>query len=192
MSVRNHDNVTSYCLLLAIIRLNNTIIIILKFYHAATLSFTQTFTHIYTHVVTGFMLKGRRYIENELVALDQIEENDGALLCLTTNLSCCSSTFTSSNKGIGEWYFPNDTTVPIKSQSHTAYRNRGNGTLRLNVKRTKERVPSDLEGIFTCEIPDGQGVMRNLTIAIFSRERGRSLSTPYVISILFSSTKCVQ
>ena len=136
-------------------------------------TFTTKYWYIHCIAVTGFMLKGQRHFENELVAVEDIGEHDSALLCLTTNPACCSRQFTASNRGIGEWYYPNDTLVPIQATDTTAYRNRWKGTVRLN--KRQERLPSGprLQGIFTCEIPDNKGGTRNLTIGIFPRNKGK-------------------
>ena len=115
------------------------------------------------------MLKGRRYVENGLVSVEDITELDGALLCITPHRECCSGTFTNSTRGIGEWYYPNDTRVLIRSENGAVYRNRWNGTVRLN-KRSVGAI--DIQGIYTCEIPDSQGVIRNTTIGIYPRDRG--------------------
>ena len=115
------------------------------------------------------MLRGRRYFENGLVDVEDIAESDGALLCLTTHAQCCSSMFTSSMMGIGEWYYPNDTKVPVRASDSIMYRNRWNGTVRLNKRSVSE---SDLQGIFTCVIPDSQERIRNFSIGIFPRNRG--------------------
>lgn len=123
--------------------------------------------------VIGFLLKGQRYYENELVAAEDIEEYDNALLCLTIYRNCCSSTFTGLGRAIGEWYFPDNTMVPIQARSDTAYRNRWNGTVRLNRRLGIGRQARDLQGMFTCEIPNHEGELRNLTIGIFPRDGGR-------------------
>ena len=119
------------------------------------------------------MLKGQRYYENEIVPLEDIEEQDHALLCLTTNRKCCSNTFTTSGKAIGEWYYPNNTKVPVSSSNSLVYRNRWNGTVRLNKRRG---IWLQMQGIFTCEIPDSKETIRNLTIGIFSRGKGECAS----------------
>ena len=123
------------------------------------------------------MLKGRRYPENSLVSVEDISELDGALLCVTPYRECCSGTFTTNSMGaIGEWYFPNDTKVLIRSENGTMYRNRWNGTVRLN-KRSRGTI--DIQGIFTCEIPDSQGFMRNITIGVYPRDGGTVLCVLY-------------
>ena len=53
------------------------------------------------------------------MTVDDIAEDDRALLCYTNNVECCK------NGQQGEWYFPNGTTVGTSGDGGNFYRNRG-------------------------------------------------------------------
>ena len=59
----------------------------------------------------SFVLGENIYCNNSIVTVDDIAENDSALLCYTNNVECCE---TDGLTGQGEWYFPNGTTVGIR------------------------------------------------------------------------------
>ena len=58
-----------------------------------------------------FSLNNKRYQKNSCVALEDIGENDTALLCMTNFTSCCTSTFTMTGSASGDWFFPNGTRI---------------------------------------------------------------------------------
>ena len=51
--------------------------------------------------------------------------NDDSLLCFTNNASCC-------NNEMGEWYFPNMSSVRIKGEGNGFYRDRGQSVVHLH------------------------------------------------------------
>ncbi len=87
--------------------------------------------------------------------MDDIGEDDEALFCVTDSLSCCRST-----RCQGEFYFPDETTVPIRILARNFYRNRGNRFIRLN-RRNSAKSPI---GKYCCEIPDASGVVQRVYI----------------------------
>ena len=61
-----------------------------------------------------FLLNGTTYQNNSLVTLEDIDEGDGALLCVTDLTACCHRPYTDSIgvSAVGNWFFPNGTRVP--------------------------------------------------------------------------------
>lgn len=95
---------------------------------------------------------------NTVVLVDDIGEEENALLCITNNADCCSGSIRA-----GEFYFPNSNSpVLISREGGDFYRNRGTQLIRLN-RRNGATSPT---GIFRCEIPDAKGVMQNMLINI--------------------------
>ena len=77
--------------------------------------------------------------------------------CVTDRKPCCGSQ-------IGEWYFPNGTTVPRQHSAAPFYRNEGDdGAVNLN------RIGSDTvspSGVFCCEIPDAIDTLQRMCAII--------------------------
>ena len=96
------------------------------------------------------------------MTVDDIAENDGALLCYTNNVECCES----SRKG--EWYFPNGTTVGTSVDGGDFYRNRGPSVVRLN-RRNNAMMPT---GVFCCEIPDANGTDQSIYVGVYPHREG--------------------
>ena len=115
----------------------------------------------------GFVLGEHIYGNNSIVTVDDIAENDSALLCYTNNRTCCK---TYGQTGIGEWYFPNGKMVSFGSYNRGGdlYRNRGPSVVRLN-RRNNAMMPT---GVFRCEIPDASGTNQNIYIGVYPRKEG--------------------
>ena len=93
------------------------------------------------------------------------EGHDDALLCLTNLPACCGS----NNMGnvLGNWYFPNGTTVPSLGKNQDFYRTRGQMVVRMNRRR------GGVEGIYRCEIPnDTTNVTQTIYIGVYSASTG--------------------
>ena len=86
--------------------------------------------------------------------MEDIGEDTAALLCVTNRQGCCS--------GVGQFFYPNGSAVPVNSVGHSLYRNRGDQLIRLN------RISGDIapSGVYTCMIQDADGMNRNLSINI--------------------------
>ena len=87
-----------------------------------------------------------------------------ALLCHTDKSTCCHAVQTlHGDRLLGDWYFPNGTTVDSVIQTlnrglHDCFaKNRGLSVIRLFVSGT----PTE-RGRFRCKIPDANGVMQTL------------------------------
>ena len=79
------------------------------------------------------------------------EGDEAALLCITNLVECCYSSDTPIGVGgLGEWFYPNGSTVPIEGAGYDLYRNRGPSVVRLN----RRRNGTSPTGLYCCEVPD--------------------------------------
>ena len=114
-----------------------------------------------------FSLNGTTYQNNSCVALEDIGENDTALLCMTNLTACCRAPYTGENgHGIGNWYFPNGTVVPSNGTLEDFHRTRNQNVVLLNRRRGEE------EGIYRCEIPDSMNVTQTIYIGVYTAGTG--------------------
>ena len=105
-----------------------------------------------------FELKGKVYNNNSFVSINEIGEDDEALLCKTDKVECCG---TVPNR-FGEFYYPDGSRVPIKRRNDRFYRNRDEQQIRLN-RRAGSVSPT---GLYRCELPDSNNVMQKVFINI--------------------------
>ena len=110
----------------------------------------------------GFSLNGTTYQNNSLVTLENIGEDNTALLCMTNLVTCCRPPYT--NRGIGNWYFPNETIV--QSSNWNIHRTRGQMVVYMHHRRGGEN------GIYRCEIHDSMNVMQNIYIGVYTAGTG--------------------
>lgn len=104
-----------------------------------------------------FEIGSTMYVDGSTVSLSDIGEGDaGALLCKTDKVGCCKSSLQ------GEFYYPDDTLVPVRAIGHPVYRNRGEGYIRLNYYGSGG-APT---GLYRCEIPDSSGALQSISINI--------------------------
>ena len=118
-----------------------------------------------------FWLKGTAYQNNSLVSLEDIGEDDTALLCLTDLTVCCRSPYTGIiGYVVGNWFFPNGTRVlssfTTTGEKWEIHRTRGQHLVYLHRSR------GGATGIYRCTIPDGAGVHRNITIGVYTANTG--------------------
>ena len=102
------------------------------------------------------MHHGQTYLNNSIVAINDIGEGDSALLCVTDKHDCCKPP-----NGLlqGEFYFPNNSMVRNEASGDPLYINRGPQVVRFN-KRSNAHPPA---GIYRCDVPESTG----LTISIY-------------------------
>ena len=98
------------------------------------------------------------------MTLEDIGENDTALLCVTNLTACCKRLHTGLS--LGNWFFPNGTRVPSYNVTSDFYRDRGQMVVRM--KRTR----SGEEGIYRCEIPDSTNVNQAIYIGVYNAGTG--------------------
>ena len=102
----------------------------------------------YTYAEVSLKFNNKLLHNQSIVDLEDITTGDGRLFCLTNSSSCCRSTDT-RGVGVGEWFFPNGTSVPPRDSLLT--RERGTSFVALS-RRTTSNVAT---GLFRCEIPGG-------------------------------------
>ena len=108
-------------------------------------------------------LRGTIYQNNSLVALEDIGEDDNALLCVTNNTACCARAQSPGGGILGDWFYPNRSKVANNGDMWDFYRNRGPSVVRLNRRRGGE------EGIYHCVIPDTAGVNQTIYIGVYGK-----------------------
>ena len=114
-----------------------------------------------------FSLNGTTYQNNSLVTLEDIGENDTALLCITDLNACCRPPYTGENGSrIGDWFFPNGTKVPSTGAQWNLYRTRTNMSVRLDRRRSGE------DGIYHCKIPESMNVNQTIYIGVYNTSTG--------------------
>ena len=110
-----------------------------------------------------FSLNGTTYQNNSLVTLEDIGEDDTALLCITNLTTCCQHPYGSV---FGSWLFPNGTQVPSKVTNKTSYRTRQRMMVLLHRRR------DGVEGIYHCLIPDSLNVKQTIYIGVYAASTG--------------------
>ena len=80
------------------------------------------------------------------MTFEDISEGDGAVLCLSTEVECCSADEVPGRGVKGYWYHPNGIEIP-NIPHFTLYRNRGRSVVRLNRNIASTEVQN---GIFIC------------------------------------------
>ena len=88
------------------------------------------------------------------------------LVCATQFTPCCG---TPPNR-YGEWYYPNGTSVPICITFYHFYRVRRDSTVNLLGGALLNRRFNALDptGIFSCIIPDADGVEQTLYVGLYT------------------------
>ena len=96
------------------------------------------------------------------MTLEDIGENDTALLCKTNLSTCCRRR--ENGFSLGNWFFPNGTRVPSHGvqRSFYIYRERDQMVVSLN------RGRGGVDGIYRCEIPDSMNVSRTIYIGVYT------------------------
>ena len=107
-----------------------------------------------------FSLNGTTYQNNSIVTLEDIGEDDDALLCVTDLTTCCQP---SSVNARGNWFFPNGTRVPSSGVKWDFHRTRGQSVVLL------QRRQGGVEGIYHCMIPDAMNVDQTIYIGVYNR-----------------------
>ena len=115
------------------------------------------------------LLNGTTYQNNSIVTLEDIGEDDSALLCITNQTTCCQTSDTEDVAGLGNWYFPNGSRVPSERNQWEFFRTRGEMVVLMHRRRGGE------EGIYRCEIPDGMTVTQTIYIGVYSASTGECM-----------------
>ena len=112
-----------------------------------------------------FSFSNATYQNNSLVTLEDIGDEDAALLCMTNLATCCRPPYSTS--GSGNWYFPNETRVPSTSWNWDFYRSRGQMSVCLN------RWRGGVDGIYHCEINDSTNALQTIYIGVYNASSGK-------------------
>ena len=126
-----------------------------------------------------FLLNGRTYQNNSVVALEDTGEGSDALFCITEQMACCRPPYTGEmGPDIGNWFFPNGTRIytPGEGTDWDFYRTRGEMVVLMHRKGGGE------DGIYRCEIPDAINVTQTIYIGVYSIFTGKwYMYTPVLI-----------
>ena len=102
------------------------------------------------------------------MTLDQIGQDSAALFCLTNKTDCCRSSDTPQGVGtIGEWVFPDGSSVNNNASGDAIYQSRGPSFVRL-----QRRNNAQTTGIFRCEVPDASGTNQHLYVGVYRLNSG--------------------
>ena len=114
--------------------------------------------------VVQFSLRNTTYQNNSLVSLEDIGEDDDALLCITNLTTCCR---TENRSPLGQWFFPNGTNVPSSGKQWDFHRTRGTMMVLMHRRR------GGVDGIYCCEIiPDSTDVNQTIYIGVYNKSTG--------------------
>ena len=128
-----------------------------------------------------FQLNGVNYTNNSEVNITNIGSTDEeSLLCITDNTGCCG-------RIIGEWYFPNRSTVRTEGEGGSFYKNRGPHVVRLH-RRHNVMMPT---GLFCCEVPDAEKVTQRVCITVESETDQREHVTTVTTMITSGTYKII-
>ena len=114
--------------------------------------------------------------------LEDIGEGDDALFCMTNLTACCRDPHTGENgSAVGNWFFPNGTTVSSSDGMRDFYRTREQMVVHLNRKR------GGVDGIYRCEITDSINVTQTIYIGVYSASSGTGEDIGCTLSLNFTA-----
>ena len=100
------------------------------------------------------------------MTLEDIGEEDDALLCISHLTACCQASDTNNLSGPGNWFFPNGTRARSAGNQWDFYRTRRKMVVLLYRRR------GGVDGIYRCEIPDSMNVNRSINIGVYNTSTG--------------------
>ena len=102
-----------------------------------------------------------QYPNKSILNTEDIGEGEYALAYQTNRQPYCVGSYC-----IGEWYYPNDATVPIMGEEASFYRNRNDeGQVLLN--RQNHETDHSM-GLFCCVLPDASSITHTLCIGLLT------------------------
>ncbi len=110
----------------------------------------------------GFLLTGSLYSTNSAIDLTSIGADRNALMCLTPLTLCCRGSDTGTS-ALGSWRYPDRTFVLSRISGDSISRTRGPSSVILH--RTNSAVSPI--GVYTCEIPDANGTIKQLDVYLY-------------------------
>ena len=121
--------------------------------------------------VVQFSLRNTTYQNNSIVTLEDIGEDDDALFCITNLTTCCR---VENMLALGQWFFPNETSVPSTDKQWDFHRTRGPMMVLMQRRR------GGVDGIYRCEIiPNSTHVYQTnqtIYIGVYNKSTGEWLS----------------
>ena len=94
------------------------------------------------------LLRRVEYVDNSIIPIVEIGAGENALQCITDKAPCCGS-------NIGQWIFPDDSSVPELAGNASFYVSRGASDGTVNLNRVHDvTMPT---GRFCCVVPDATG-----------------------------------
>ena len=105
------------------------------------------------------------------MTLEDIGEDDDALLCVTDQTACCIHyNYTRYSRSwaliFGNWFFPNGSRVPSPGAQWDFHRTRGQMVVYLHRRR------GGVNGIYSCEVPDARNITESIYIGVYSASNG--------------------
>ena len=111
------------------------------------------------------------------MTLDEIGVGSASLFCVTNEIDCCRSSDTPPGiRAIGEWFFPNGSSVNNEASGDDIYRGRGPSFVRL-----QRRNNAQTAGVFRCEVPDASGTNQQLYVGVYPVNS----SSPSITGLLY-------
>ena len=103
-------------------------------------------------------LRGKNYTNNSIISISDIGEEETALQCITDLEGCCGT----RGQREGEFYYPNNTRMPIKIRRHSLYRDRTKNMIRLNRNTEVMGNLPIAEGRYRCEVRNATEMLQVL------------------------------
>ena len=120
-----------------------------------------------------FTLNGIKYLPNKNVYIEDFPNDHGAaLVCHTHNVNteCCRSSDNNGKGPIGDWFYPDNSTVIHNNQDTT-----DNTFVQIRfdreVRLVKRGSPTGPLGLYRCDIPNSKGEI--VSSSIFIRSKGK-------------------
>ncbi len=120
-----------------------------------------------------FTLNSKVYLPNEKVYIENIlNDHEAALACHTDNVNteCCRSSDNNGKGPIGDWFYPDKSTV-IHNSADTTDNTFVQIRLDREVRLVKRGSPTGLLGLYRCDIPNSKGEI--VSSSIFIRSKGK-------------------
>ena len=118
-------------------------------------------------------MKGIIYPPNASLNLTDIGVDGDSLRCHTPLISCCRKYDNPNNKTLGDWKFPNGSTVRSKNDDFNISRTRGHSSVLLH-RNSNVTFPT---GVYTCQIPDNSSSRRILYVYLYADQKPGIVNT---------------
>ena len=116
-----------------------------------------------------FTLRGVSYTDGDTVLLSEIGEGENSLRCTTTQTDCCGQNadgMVAADERRGDFYYPNGTQVPTRGGAGGDGLFRGRDYQFISLQRLSTATTTPPTGRYRCDIPERNGVSRNMFINI--------------------------